>query len=68
MSATLHSLIENGYGLRVFCSKCQHCAELDVAALAERCDGDTTLHEIGRRTRCNECGGKGGEVQVVAVT
>ncbi len=68
MTATLASLVDNNYGLRVFCHACGHCADLDVNALVSR-HGDTMpLPEIGDRARCKSCDGKGGSVQVVAVT
>ena len=67
MNATLVNLVANNNDLRVFCDQCSRCAELEVEALVERYGPAMPLPEIGRRSRCRECGAKGGSVQVVAV-
>jgi hypothetical protein len=65
--ATLDNLVANDNGLRVFCGHCHRCADLNVEALVRRYGGGMALPEIGKKAKCNECGGKGGSVQVVAV-
>lgn len=68
MTATLANLVANDNDLRVFCNSCVRCVDLDVDALVERYGGAMPLPEIGRRSRCEASGTKGGKVQVVAVT
>jgi len=65
--ATLDNLVANDNGLRVFCSHCQRCADLDIEALVRRYGPRMALPEIGKRCRCLECGERGGSVQVVGV-
>ena len=65
--ATLANLIVNDNGLHVFCDGCGRCVDLDVAEMVNRLGATMPLPEIGRRSRCPECGTKGGSVQVVAM-
>ena len=65
--ATLANLVTNDNGLRVFCDGCGRCVDLDVDKLVSTHGSDMPVPEIGRRSRCTECGTKGGSVQVVAV-
>ena len=67
MTATLANLLSNNHGLRVFCDACKRVTDVDVQALAAKYGRSVTLAEIGAKARCNECGGLGGSVQVVAV-
>lgn len=67
MSAKLANLIENDYGLNVFCGTCGRCVSVDVSVLAVKVGETMLLPEIGRRSRCTSCGGKGGKVQIQAV-
>ena len=67
MTATLATLLSNNHGFRVFCDACKHVADIDVEAIAAKYGRGVMLTEIGAKTRCNECGGLGGSVQVVAV-
>ena len=64
MAATLHSLEQHNYGLRIFCNGCQHSKELDVKALISRLGPDTTVPAIARKARCQQCGHLGGTPQV----
>lgn len=66
--ATLQNLITNDNGLRLFCDGCGHCVDVDVAVMVSRYGKAMALPEIGRRSRCRECGAKGGSVQVVVAT
>lgn len=65
--ATLSNLVANDNGLRIFCGGCYRCVDLDVGALVARYGQAMPLPEISRRSRCQQCGAKGGSVQVVAV-
>ena len=67
MTATLANLLSNNHGLRVFCDACKRVADVDVETIAAKYGRSITLTEIGAKARCNECGGLGGSVQVVAV-
>ena len=67
MTATLANLLSNNHGLRVFCNACKRVADIDVEAIAAKYGRSVTLTEIGAKARCNECGGLGGSLQVVAV-
>jgi hypothetical protein len=51
----------------MFCDAYKRVADVDVEAIAAKYGGSVTLKEIGAKARCNECGGLGGSVQVVAV-
>jgi len=65
--ATLSNLIANDNDLRLFCDGCGRCVDADISRLVKRFGAAIPLPEIGRRSRCSECGAKGGSVQVVAV-
>jgi hypothetical protein len=67
MAAKLQNLIQKDNDLRVFCSGCHHCWELDVDALISRFGSGMELREIGEWPRRVECGSKGGGVSVAAV-
>lgn len=67
MTAAIANLLSNNYGLRVFCNVCRRVADIDVDEMAEKYGQNVSVKAIGRKARSAECGGLGGEVQVVAV-
>ena len=67
MTATLANILSNNHALRVFCDACKRVADVDVEAIPAKYGRSITLNEIGAKARCNECGGLGSSLQVVAV-
>jgi len=49
MTATLTNLIDNDYGLNVFCDSCRRCVGLEVEPLTERYGGEMPLPKVGAR-------------------
>jgi hypothetical protein len=54
MTATLVSLIEKDYGLRLFCGACKRVSDIDVEAIAAKYGLSVTLTEIGAKAPDNE--------------
>jgi len=49
------------FGIRVFCTRCDHQAWLDRAALPET----LLVRRVTERLRCTVCGSKGAEIRIV---
>jgi len=52
------------FSVHAFCDDCQHCATLDMQALALRLGGDHPFDRLKRALRCKECGSKAVSVSV----
>jgi len=65
-AATLENLLENNNSFRLTCNQCGRTAMMDVPGLIKTCGQTMELPEIGKRSRCIKCGGKGASVTVVA--
>jgi hypothetical protein len=56
--ATLGSTLAANLALIVWCKRCRHRAEPDVAELVERCGAGLSLPEWATRLRCSACGSR----------
>lgn len=66
---SLGALIDDGYGMYVYCEArgCFHNKELDLRALADKFGRDTNMKQsILPKMRCTKCGSKKVSVRLIA--